>query len=350
MTCWSGLAPAEDLQGAALVLDEQGGVLELEDRAGLEDQRGHRRDGGAGVVGDRVGPGRGLEDEGLLDDRAGGGVAGRDGRLGQDHDRPAGLLDQLLGREEGRGLEDAEAGAIILRVEVGPGVDRAVQVAAVDGVGDGLGGEHRVGAGGGAVGDLAGDLRVVDRARPGVDDVAVGHDHEAGHERPAGGAVAGEVGQVAGAGTPDRAVLELIDVLAVGVLVAEELAVELAPEDVGDRRQAAVGQVEPVVVGRQRGPRRQGDQQPVVIAVLARHGAGDGADELDRGPGDDGVPRGVGDPEVAEVAIGLGGVGVGRADELDRVGVVRVGQGRRGEAGQRVREVDRERRRRAPGR
>ena len=53
-----------------------------------------------------------------------------------------------------------------------------------------------------------------------------------GHERPAGRAVAGEVGQLGWRVAADLAVRQLVDVLALGVLVAEELAVELVAEDV----------------------------------------------------------------------------------------------------------------------
>ena len=57
---------AQGLDRAALVLHEERGVLELERRAGREDEGGIERDRGAAVVDHGVAARRGLEHESLL--------------------------------------------------------------------------------------------------------------------------------------------------------------------------------------------------------------------------------------------------------------------------------------------
>ena len=137
--------------------------------------------------------------------------------------------------------------------------------------------------------------------------------------------------------------------------VAQELAVELVAVDVEDPRVVAggidlIGHVDPVIIGRQRRPRGDLEDQAIARATGLDQGRRDrpvGADavvvETDRRPRDDRETR-AGRPETAlaeraEIAVGRRARRVGRADEHD-VGIVEAGA----DVGDRVGQVDDERR------
>ena len=319
-----------------MLLSEERRVLELQGRPRGEDQGGIRGNRAAAVVDDGIGAGRRLQDEGRLRDDARQRVALRRAGEGDDHNRA--VLRQLGGGIERRSSEPADAGSVVLRIEPGQEVRGAVQAAvgvavversAVEGVGRGLGGEHRVRLGIRTVrgrGRIQGVFNIVGS---GVDQVARGNDHEARHERPADDAVSGHTLSILAVGEKVFVIRVAVGVNSGSRLIAEEFAVELVTVDVTDRRRPGVGHVEAVIVSGENRAGRQGVSQPGVLAVgtVAErdHAA---RDHRESGAVDSRSRL----AERAKITVAVG-TAVTRPNEVDRLAVV---SGR----GQGVGEVD----------
>ena len=193
---------------------------------------------------------------------------------GDDHDRTS--VRQLRCGVERRAVEQAIAVAVVLRVEAREEELARVQAAVGivvrvgrRGAGVALRRQGRIGLGQAAVGDRGGQERIFHVVGPGIDDVAEdrsvggkrcrGHDHETGHERTAGDAVARHA-------VANHTRVEQILVGSVGRRIAQEFAVKLVAVDVVDpgvdvARLKLVGDVDLVVVRRQGRARGQAHQQ-----------------------------------------------------------------------------------------